>query len=127
MKKKTQLLIIDDEKAILAALFRTLTRAGLNLNIDCITTLTEANELLKKNVYQVIITDYKMPLTSGLEFFKQIQQSHPETIRIILTGYSDLDMANDAIDQGIIHHYLEKPWDNDELVSILKKCICDDK
>jgi DNA-binding NtrC family response regulator len=64
---------------------------------------------------QVILSDQRMPEMSGTEFFSRVRQLYPDTIRIVLTGYTDLDSVTGAINRGAIYKFLTKPWDDDLL------------
>ena len=75
----------------------------------------EAFEVLAKHPVQVILSDQRMPDMSGTEFFSRVRQLYPDTIRIVLTGYTDLDSVTDAINRGAIYKFLTKPWDDDLL------------
>jgi EAL domain-containing protein (putative c-di-GMP-specific phosphodiesterase class I)/CheY-like chemotaxis protein len=110
---KQTLLIVDDEPNILNALSRLLRREGFQ--ILTATSPLDAFEHLAKQPVQVILSDQRMPEMSGTEFFARVRQLYPETIRIVLTGYTDLDSVTGAINRGAIYKFLTKPWDDDQL------------
>ena len=64
---------------------------------------------------QVIVSDQRMPGTSGVEFLSRVKEMYPDTIRIILSGYTDLATVTDAINRGAIYKFLTKPWNDDEI------------
>ena len=110
--QKTRL-IVDDEPHVLSALTRLLRR-------ESFTTLTakspaEAFELLARHPVQVILSDQRMPEMSGTEFLSRARQMYPKTIRMVLTGYTDLDSIASAVNRGAIAKFLTKPWDDDQL------------
>ncbi|MDP3537642.1 MAG: EAL domain-containing protein [Azonexus sp.] len=107
------LLVVDDEPNILASLSRLLRRE--NFQTLTATSPAEAFEILAKHRVQVILSDQRMPDMSGTEFFARVRQLYPETIRIVLTGYTDLDSVTGAINRGAIYKFLTKPWDDDQL------------
>nr|MBL8411545.1 EAL domain-containing protein [Dechloromonas sp.] len=107
------LLLVDDEPNILNSLSRLLRREGYS--ILTATSPTEAFDLLAKHPVQVILSDQRMPDMSGTEFFARVRQLYPDTIRIVLTGYTDLDSVTSAINRGAIYKFLTKPWDDDQL------------
>ena len=107
------LLIVDDEPNILNALSRLLRREGFK--ILTATSPLIAFEHLAKQPVQVILSDQRMPEMSGTEFLSRVRQLYPETIRIVLTGYTDLDSVTGAINKGAIYKFLTKPWDDDHL------------
>ena len=111
--KERTLLLVDDEENILRSLTRALRRDGYQ--ILTATSAREALELLGKNDVQVIISDQRMPETSGTEFLSRVKQMYPETVRMVLSGYTDLTAVTDAINRGAIYKFLTKPWNDDEL------------
>lgn len=107
------LLLVDDEENILRALKRLLRRDGY--------TILTANggrqglELLQSNDVGVIISDQRMPEMSGVEFLSQVKEEYPDNVRMVLSGYTDLNSVTDAINRGAIYRFLTKPWDDDLL------------
>jgi DNA-binding NtrC family response regulator len=75
----------------------------------------EGRKILDTNEIGVIITDQRMPGMTGIEFLESILAVYPDTIRILLTGFSDMNAVMDAINRGQVYKYLVKPWQNDEL------------
>ena len=75
----------------------------------------EALDILSKNIIHVLITDQRMPGTLGTELLERAFKDYPNQIRILLTGYTDLEALKDAVNRGNIFRYLEKPWNDDEL------------
>ncbi len=110
---KQTLLIVDDEPNILNALSRLLRREGFQ--ILTANSPLDAFEHLAKQPVHVILSDQRMPDMSGTEFFARVRQLYPETIRIVLTGYTDVDSVTGAINRGAIYKFLTKPWDDDQL------------
>ncbi|HED14332.1 MAG TPA: response regulator [Gammaproteobacteria bacterium] len=103
------LLIVDDEENILSALTRLLRHDGYR-----ILTAGSAQDgltLLADNHVNVIITDQRMPKMTGTEFLSQVKELYPETIRIVLSGYTELKSVTDAINCGAIYKFFTKPWD----------------
>src|ERR1700712_4931292 len=75
----------------------------------------EGRKILDSHEIGVIITDQRMPVMTGIEFLESILSVYPDTIRILLTGFSDINAVMDAINRGQVYKYLVKPWQNDEL------------
>lgn len=75
----------------------------------------EGRKILDSYEIGVIITDQRMPGMTGIEFLESILTIYPDTIRILLTGFSDMNAVMDAINRGQVYKYLVKPWQNDEL------------
>ena len=107
------LLLVDDEENILAAMRRVLRREGYR--ILTAGSGQEGLELLAANPVDVIVSDQRMPNMSGVEFLRQAKATYPETVRIVLSGYTELQSITDAINEGAIYKFLTKPWE-DELI-----------
>ena len=82
-----------------------------------------AKEILAQNEIHVLITDQRMPVTTGSELLAQAVKDYPDQIRIMLTGFSDMEALKDAINIGQIYCYLQKPWNDDELRSTINKAF----
>ena len=104
------ILLVDDEENIIRSLVRLLRRDGYNI----LTALggNEGLDILSNNKVGVIVSDQRMPGMSGVEFLSQVKEFYPDTIRIVLSGYTDLNSVTDAINQGEIYKFLTKPWDD---------------
>jgi len=107
------LLLVDDEPNILQSLKRLLRRGGYRI-------LTaeggqEGLELLEDNVVQVIVSDARMPRMGGIEFLDKARARWPDCIRIMLSGYTDLEAVIQAVNRSAIYKFLPKPWEDDLL------------
>ncbi len=107
------ILLVDDEPNILSSLSRLLRREGYTI-LTAASPL-EAFELLAKHPVQVVVSDQRMPEMSGTEFLSRVRQLYPNTVRLVLTGYTDLESVTGAINRGAIYKFLTKPWDDDQL------------
>lgn len=107
------LLLVDDEINIAAALKRLLRRD--NYHILTATSGMDGLELLATNPVGVIISDQRMPGMSGVEFLRRVKNLYPDTIRIVLSGYTELQSVTDAVNEGAVYKFLTKPWDDDQL------------
>ncbi len=107
------LLLIDDEANIRRALVRLLRRDGYQ--IFDVATASEAFDVLAAQDVQVVLSDQRMPGLSGSEFLSQVKEMYPDTVRMVLSGYTDLNAVTDAINRGAIYKFLTKPWDDDSL------------
>lgn len=105
-------LYVDDEENNLVAF-----RASFRRYFTVFTAISadEAKIILTQNEIQVLITDQRMPGTLGTELLAQVVKDYPDQIRILLTGFTDIEAIKDAINRGQIYHYLQKPWNDDEL------------
>jgi response regulator RpfG family c-di-GMP phosphodiesterase len=110
--QKINVLYVDDEENNLNA-FKASFRRHFNIHIAL--SATEAVTILNANEIHVLITDQRMPGTLGTELLAQVVKDYPNQIRILLTGFSDIDAIKDAINRGQIYHYLQKPWNDIEL------------
>jgi EAL domain-containing protein (putative c-di-GMP-specific phosphodiesterase class I)/CheY-like chemotaxis protein len=112
-QQQQTLLLVDDEINILNALGRALRRDGYR--ILTATCADEALEILGREEIDVIVSDQRMPGMTGTELLSKVKEMHPGIVRIVLSGYTDLDAITDAINQGAIYKFLTKPWNDDEL------------
>ena len=111
-KVKPSILLVDDEERIL----RTLTMLlKMQYQVFSTTDGHEALRILKKEKINVLISDQRMPLMIGTELLKQAKSLSPQTMRILLTGYADVDAAVDSVNEGEIFRYINKPWGPKEL------------
>jgi len=104
------LLLVDDEENILNALCRLLRRDGYH--IFTAGSARQGLALLEQHTVGVIITDQRMPQMTGSEFLFQVKEHYPDTVRIVLSGYTELKSVTDAINRGAIYKFLTKPWDD---------------
>jgi response regulator RpfG family c-di-GMP phosphodiesterase len=109
------ILLVDDEENIIRSLVRLLRRDGYN--IITANGGKEGLEVLKEKKVGVILSDQRMPEMSGVEFLSQVKELYPETVRMALSGYTDLNSVTDAINHGAIYKFLTKPWEDDLLRS----------
>ncbi|MBI3473005.1 MAG: response regulator [Candidatus Solibacter usitatus] len=116
------MVVVDDEDMVL-----TSVRAFLSLETEYeIQTFLEperAVEFLRNNLAEVIVSDYLMPGMTGIQFLARARELQPEAPRVLLTGHADKQSAIEAINQVGLFHYLEKPWDNEQLLLIVNNAI----
>lgn len=110
--EKISVLYVDDEENNLNAFKASFRRY---FTIHTAKSAAEAKTTLSENSVHIIITDQRMPGTLGTELLAQVVKEYPNQIRILLTGFSDIDAIKDAINRGQIYHYLQKPWNDTEL------------
>ncbi len=115
-----KILIVDDEKENLLALQRTLRQLAEIYMAD---SAKKALSILDTEKISIIITDQRMPEMSGVELLKKVYREHPTIVRIILTGYTDIEDLIQAINAAHIYRYLTKPWNNEELKFIVKQAM----
>jgi EAL domain-containing protein (putative c-di-GMP-specific phosphodiesterase class I)/CheY-like chemotaxis protein len=107
------LLVVDNDVNVLAALHRLFRRD--NYRVLTAATPAEGFELLALYRVQVILCDQRMPAMSGTEFLSKVKEMYPDTIRIILSGYTGVEAVLDSINRGAIYRFYTKPWDDNEL------------
>jgi len=119
--KKHKLLFVDDEVNIL----RSLKRLFIDEEHEIYTAANglDALKLMDKHEFSLILSDYRMPELNGVEFLKLAKEKSPETIRIILTGFADVDVAISAINEGEVYKFIEKPWEGEQLKMQIKRSI----
>ena len=114
---KMTVLCVDDEANILKAMRRLLHKCDFELLLA--ESGPKALEIMAQQRVDLVVSDMKMPHMSGAEFLQQVAAEYPDTYRIILTGYADTQSTVAAVNKGKIHRYLQKPWDNQELIGAI--------
>ncbi|HEX8637788.1 MAG TPA: HD domain-containing phosphohydrolase [Pyrinomonadaceae bacterium] len=115
-----KILIVDDEPANLRLLERLFRR---EYQVIAATSGAEALELLEMHDVAVILSDERMPGMTGIEFLKRASEMRPHTVRIILTGYTDVNSLVEAINSGVVYKYVPKPWGNEDLQQTIVRAI----
>jgi response regulator RpfG family c-di-GMP phosphodiesterase len=118
---QTTLLLVDDEPSVLSALRRLFRTTGYR--VLQATSGKEALLLLGGEQVDVIISDMRMPEMDGAELLEQVRHRRPTVIRILLTGYADIQSTIAAINGGEIHRYVAKPWDDQDLLLIVRDAL----
>lgn len=116
-----KVLCVDDEPNILSSLRRMLALEGFQVST------ADSGEaalvhMIKEHV-DVIISDMQMPNMNGMALLDKVSQQWPNTMRLLLTGTSDLTAADEAVAQGKIYRYISKPWEDDELLATLQSAL----
>ncbi|MBI5461876.1 MAG: EAL domain-containing protein [Gammaproteobacteria bacterium] len=115
------LLIVDDEANVRQALVRSLRRDGYKILVA--SGPLEALELLAQHPVGVILSDQRMPEMTGVEFLSRVKNLYPNTVRIVLSGYTDLESITEAINRGAVYKFLTKPWEDDLLRENLREAF----
>ncbi|NTS76153.1 response regulator [Catenovulum sp. SM1970] len=118
--QKLKLMIVDDEQAILDALYRLFRK---DYQVHCFLEADLALKAFERYEYAAVISDMKMPNMTGDVFLQRVNTLSPQTTRILLTGYSDIDSTARAINLGKVSNYVNKPWDNKELKLIVENAV----
>lgn len=119
-ENKINILYVDDEQNNLVS-FKATFR--IKYNVHTAISGEEAIKILRANPIDIIITDQRMPNMTGVEFLESILEEYPDPMRILLTGYADLNAVIDAVNKGKIFHYLTKPWNEEELDLTIKRAF----
>ncbi len=114
------ILVVDDEVDNLDLLKRTFRR---EYNVFTANSAMDALKILKTREFAVIISDQRMPEMTGVELFQKASEHYPQTIRILLTGYTDINALVDAINMGHVYRYVTKPWSREEIVMTVKRAV----
>jgi CheY-like chemotaxis protein len=118
---RPRILVVDDEEAILETMSFTFED---DYEVYTSTDPRRALDLLEtKGPFAVVLTDQRMPDMSGVEFVTEVRRRHPTTVRMILTGFSDMDAIIQAINDGHVYAYITKPWEPDQLKQVMKRAV----
>lgn len=115
------ILIVDDERHVLQSLQRLLRRDGYDIHLA--ESGQEAMGILSETEIAAMLCDQRMPGMSGAEVLAEAYKLHPDTVRITLTGYTDLASAQESINSGHVSQFLLKPWDDDHLRSVVADAV----
>ncbi|KJU85702.1 response regulator receiver protein [Candidatus Magnetobacterium bavaricum] len=119
-KAKTTILCVDDEQDILDSLHDTLMDT---YNVRTAGKASDALRILGEEEISVVISDQRMPVMTGSELLAEINKIKPQIKKILLTGYSDINAAIDAINKGSVNRYLHKPWDDKALIETIEHLV----
>ena len=119
---KGKIVVVDDEKIVTSA-FKALLKVEGFSDAHLFNSPKDALEFLKNNQPDLVISDFLMPEMNGLEFLSEVKKLYPEVSKILLTGYADKENAIRAINEIGLYRYIEKPWDNDDLIINIKNGI----
>lgn len=125
MSETYRILCVDDEEQVL----NTLERMLRIKNYEVFTALggTKGLEILENERMDVVIADQRMPEMNGSEFLRIVREKYPNTVRIMLSGYSDFESLTKAINEGEIFRFISKPWDMEELFEIIDLALQQNK
>lgn len=121
VSKEGRILFVDDEANILSGLRRMLRGMRHTWRMDFANNGMEALDMMHTSEYDVVVSDMRMPIMNGAELLGQIKELYPMTVRIILSGYSDRELALQAV--GTAHQFLAKPCDAEELTSTICRAL----
>jgi response regulator RpfG family c-di-GMP phosphodiesterase len=119
--RQWRLLCVDDEPNILSSLRRLFRGAGYQIAVA--NSGAEGLQALEAEGFDLVISDMRMPEMDGSRFLEQVRARWPETIRILLTGYADIASTIDAINKGQIFRYISKPWNDNDILLIVRHAL----
>ncbi|HNX90511.1 MAG TPA: hybrid sensor histidine kinase/response regulator [Candidatus Omnitrophota bacterium] len=119
--EEIDLMVIDDEVGILSALVRSFRSEKIKIYTNV--SAKEALKVAAANKVKVVLSDYKMPEMSGVELLGQVKQMNPDIVRILFTGYADIKIVEEAINRGEVYRFINKPWEEAELKTIIFEAI----
>jgi len=119
--RKPVVLFVDDEDSILRSLNRLFRKEGYDIHLAC--GGEEALKILEKTHIDVVVSDQRMPHMTGIELLKQVKARWPETVRIILSGYTEIEDLLDAINDGEVYRFITKPWNDEAFKALLRNSI----
>ena len=120
--RAASILIVDDDELVLSSL-RGVFSLQTDYNVLEANDPTEAIGLVERTPLDVVISDFLMPQMNGIDFLKEVRRLQPDAVRLLLTGYADKENAIRAINEVGIYHYLEKPWDNQAMLMIIRNAL----
>src|SRR6266566_7469969 len=118
MARRHTILVVDDEPDVVQSV-QDLLR--LDYRVYGATRALEGINILHQQEVHIVLSDQRMPGMSGVEFLHRVRGEYPEAIRLLITGYADIKAVIDAINQGNVYRYVSKPWDPDELQTIIRQ------
>jgi len=120
--RKPTVLIVDDEEMVLTSI-RTLLLLEGDYDVRSLSSPLEAVDYLRTQTVDVAVSDFLMPGMTGIQLLAQAKQLQPEATRVLLTGHADKASAIQAINEVGLFQYLEKPWDNAQLLLVIQHAV----
>ena len=119
-KPKHCLLVVDDEPDLVHSV-QDLLR--FDYRVLGATRAADGLKIMDQEMVHIVMTDQRMPEMTGVEFLRRLRQTHPDVVRLLFTAYADIKAVIDAINQGSVYRYIPKPFDPQELQSVLKQAV----
>jgi CheY-like chemotaxis protein len=119
--ERPTILCVDDEPSILRALRRVFIEEPWEVLLA--ESGAEGLAILEERDVELVLSDFRMPGMNGVEFLKRVKELRPDPVRVLLTGYADTDVIVSALNEGEIYRYINKPWNETELLDVVKKAL----
>jgi signal transduction histidine kinase len=119
-KKRHTVLVVDDEADVVKSV-QDLLR--MDYRVLGTTRAKDALQIMQNEEVHVVMSDQRMPEMTGVEFLQHVRGGYPEAIRLLFTGYADIRAVIDAINQGNVYRYITKPWDPEELQTVIREAV----
>src|SRR3954469_18995094 len=119
-RTKHTLLVVDDEPDVVKSV-QDLLR--FDYKVLGATRATEGLRLLAQQPVHVVLTDQRMPEMTGVDFLRHLRDTHPDMVRLLVTGYADIRAVIDAINEGNVYRYITKPWEPEELQAVVREAV----
>ena len=116
---KPSIMIVDDEEMVITSI-KAFLQLETDYDIQGFTDPEQAADFVRQNRVDVAVSDYLMPKMNGIQLLGKVKEAQPETSRVLLTGHADKQSAIQAINQVALFQYLEKPWDNSQLLLVVQ-------
>jgi len=125
VNKEIQVLFVDDEESIIDGVQRLFIKEPYG--VVATTDIEHARKTLAQENIKVVVCDHRMPVILGVKFLEETKKNYPDVVRILFTGYTDFPMVEEAINQGEIYRFINKPWKTTELLATVRQAIahCD--
>ena len=120
MRAKHTILVVDDEPDVIKSI-QDLLR--FDYRVLGATRASDGLRLLREQPVHVVLTDQRMPEMTGVEFLRRLREEHPDTVRLLVTGYADIRAVIDAINEGNVYRYITKPWEPEELQAVVREAV----
>jgi DNA-binding NtrC family response regulator len=117
--RRPAVMIVDDEEMVITSI-RALLQLETDFDVHGFTDPEQAAQFVQSNAVDVAVSDYLMPKMNGIQLLGKVKEAQPEASRVLLTGHADKQSAIEAINQVALFQYLEKPWDNAQLLLVVQ-------
>jgi len=121
MDDKKRILFVDDEQSVLQGLRRMLHKMRGEWKMEFVTRTSDAMKVMKNTRYDIVISDLRMPSTDGVQFFEEVRKKYPDTIRFMLSGYSEQPLQGRAA--RCVHQFISKPCDAEQLKKLISRAF----